>query len=291
MLWRFAMSIRCGEFTAAIVDRMDVRCRYCGASLFFGRHIARLTFLPGHDRMPRSPRWRPRPAADILCSDASLAACMALLAVSFGGMHLPDAELSASEVQERAPITVQAQAHPRQEAAVDDPWPALALPEKRPGQVAAIAGDGEPEPASGSGTNADGREDGPTEPAVAVAAAVDPAADRDVTGSVRELAGTWASDPAACSKSTALAAGLLPMTISSDVARAGDAVCAFRNIRQTGQQWSAVVRCSEGKKRWTSRVKLSLAGSRLSWVSQRGTQDYVRCQRVQVAARTDSTRR
>jgi hypothetical protein len=99
----------------------------------------------------------------------------------------------------------------------------------------------------------------------------------DVTGSVRPLAGTWGPDASACSRRSAAKSGVIPMTIARDAARAGEAACTFKSVQRSGNDWRVVAQCSDGRQRWTSQVKLSLAGKRLSWVSARGTQTYVRC--------------
>jgi hypothetical protein len=53
----------------------------------------------------------------------------------------------------------------------------------------------------------------------------------------------------------------------------------FRKKKQTGTTWNIVAQCSNAKDRWTTKVRLDLAGNRLTWTSARGSQTYVRCGR------------
>jgi hypothetical protein len=104
-----------------------------------------------------------------------------------------------------------------------------------------------------------------------------PALDRSTTGSIQKLAGVWGADNRACSRASSLKSGVLPMIISNDVARAGDAACTFKEVRQTGRQWTAVAHCKSGRERWSSQVTLVLSGRKLAWASERGKQKYIRC--------------
>jgi len=67
------------------------------------------------------------------------------------------------------------------------------------------------------------------------------------------------------------------MILGEDRARAGTASCTFLKKTQAGAGWSILAQCSDGAKNWTANIRLALAGRRLSWVSERGTQTYLRC--------------
>jgi hypothetical protein len=99
------------------------------------------------------------------------------------------------------------------------------------------------------------------------------------------LAGTWGPSPAACSARTATRTRWLPMTITDREARAGETVCSFRRLSGTGNTWTARADCAGPRGRWTSSVRLRVEGGTLSWTSERGVQRYVRCDRLEVAAR------
>jgi hypothetical protein len=99
------------------------------------------------------------------------------------------------------------------------------------------------------------------------------------------LAGTWAPNRAACDKRVADRSGWLPMRISDRGAHAGKTTCSFRKLQGTGNELTATAECAGPRGQWTSNVRLKLAASTLTWSSVRGTRHYVRCDRVQVAAR------
>jgi hypothetical protein len=96
------------------------------------------------------------------------------------------------------------------------------------------------------------------------------------------LPGLWAANVRACSSRPS---HLLPTMIDEEGARAGETFCAFRKKTRQGNTLNVVASCSNPRERWTSRVKLVLDGDRLRWISQRGSQAYVRCgPRVMMAA-------
>jgi hypothetical protein len=89
-----------------------------------------------------------------------------------------------------------------------------------------------------------------------------------------KLAGIWW--PNACPKPDERK-NAVPMILGDDRARAGAASCTFLKKTQAGNGWSIVAKCSDGGSSWTAHIRLVLAGKRLSWTSERGTQTYLRC--------------
>ncbi|MCF4128268.1 hypothetical protein [Methylobacterium sp. SyP6R] len=99
-------------------------------------------------------------------------------------------------------------------------------------------------------------------------------ADEDVPPA---YAGVWGPGLAACSSRRSARHGLLPAVIRPGSARAGKTVCRFRNTRREGRSWTMTASCSSAGRHWTSRVRLTVAGSRLTWASERGSATYTRC--------------
>jgi hypothetical protein len=87
--------------------------------------------------------------------------------------------------------------------------------------------------------------------------------------------GLWGEDEDACLTS--------PAVIRREGARAGDTFCAFGSAKLVEGVWTLATTCSDQRHRWTVQVRLSVAGDRLTWASQRGTQTYTRCRRQIVA--------
>jgi hypothetical protein len=90
------------------------------------------------------------------------------------------------------------------------------------------------------------------------------------------LVGVWAPDSGTCS-SRDFRQGLLPAVINSDGAWAGDTFCKFNNRTETQNGWRVEASCSNGREQWTTLVRLTVAGNRLKWASNRGSQIYTRC--------------
>ena len=88
--------------------------------------------------------------------------------------------------------------------------------------------------------------------------------------------GVWAPTANACSPKSN-SRELLPAVINNDGAWAGDVTCRFRRIKQSGNVTVATSTCSNGRQRWTAKVRLAVVGDRLVWSSERGSQSYVRC--------------
>jgi hypothetical protein len=93
-------------------------------------------------------------------------------------------------------------------------------------------------------------------------------------------AGVWAATPEACSPEMQEKEGHLLTRISASRGRAGDASCAFKRIRRTGNLWTMAATCTDGETTWASDVRLSLTRGRLTWTSQKGSTTYMRCPRA-----------
>ncbi|HEX2136127.1 MAG TPA: hypothetical protein VHG30_09525, partial [Microvirga sp.] len=89
-------------------------------------------------------------------------------------------------------------------------------------------------------------------------------------------AGVWGVNEKACSPQLKRD-GLIPALISSEGAWAGETTCSFRSSKRVGNTWTFAAICSDTRRRWKAQVRVSVAGNRLTWSSQRGSQTYVRC--------------
>ena len=90
-------------------------------------------------------------------------------------------------------------------------------------------------------------------------------------------AGVWGTDEKACSPQLNRH-GLLPALINAQGAWAGETTCSFKTGKRVGNTWTFAAVCSDTRRRWKTNVRMSVAGNRLTWKSQRGSQTYVRCQ-------------
>ena len=97
-----------------------------------------------------------------------------------------------------------------------------------------------------------------------------------VPGKDLSVAGVWAPDVGACSAQNRKR--LIPAVITPEGASAGDTFCAFRNKRQSDAGLEVIAKCSNAQRQWTTKVRLTVSGNRLTWTSQRGTQAYWRCE-------------
>ena len=88
--------------------------------------------------------------------------------------------------------------------------------------------------------------------------------------------GVWAPDAGTCSARN-FREGVLPAVINADGAWAGETFCVFKNKHQTETGWKVIAKCSNPRERWTTSVRLTVYGNRLTWTSKRGTQAYTRC--------------
>jgi hypothetical protein len=89
------------------------------------------------------------------------------------------------------------------------------------------------------------------------------------------VVGVWAADGSCSARD--FRDGLLPTVINPEGAWAGETFCQFTSRKQTEAGWTVVAKCSNGRDRWTSNVRLTVNENRLTWTSKRGTQAYTRC--------------
>jgi hypothetical protein len=69
-----------------------------------------------------------------------------------------------------------------------------------------------------------------------------------------------------------------PLVISAHAAKTAGGECDFRSVlREAASRWRVVARCSSEGESWNAHINLKLAGSNLTWSSERGTDTYVRC--------------
>jgi hypothetical protein len=90
------------------------------------------------------------------------------------------------------------------------------------------------------------------------------------------IVGVWAPDAGTCSARD-FREGTLPTVINAEGAWAGETFCIFTKRKEIDGGWHVVAKCSAPRARWTSNVRLTVVGSRLTWTSERGTQAYTRC--------------
>lgn len=89
------------------------------------------------------------------------------------------------------------------------------------------------------------------------------------------LVGRWVPRTEVCSR-RGRSDECLPLSLGKTSARAGSASCRFSEMTREGPRWKLLASCRSDGERWTAHVRLSLAGKRLTWTSERGTQDYTR---------------
>ncbi|ACL55701.1 hypothetical protein [Methylobacterium nodulans] len=117
----------------------------------------------------------------------------------------------------------------------------------------------------------------PAQPAAAAPPAPRPDEDEPEEAPTVTYVGIWGPTAAACSGRRARRLGYLPAVIRDDAARAGKTSCTFRDTKRTGNSWTMAATCRNARQRWTSHVRLSVDGDRLTWSSERGAAVYVRC--------------
>jgi hypothetical protein len=89
--------------------------------------------------------------------------------------------------------------------------------------------------------------------------------------------GIWGADASACS-SRLNRKGLLPAVIDGEGAWAGETFCTFESKKRIAGGWNVVANCSNAHDRWIANVHLMINGNLLTWTSERGSQNYQRCQ-------------
>ena len=69
-----------------------------------------------------------------------------------------------------------------------------------------------------------------------------------------------------------------PLRINTHRAEAFGATCQFNSTqRESANEWRIRASCADEHDRWNANIRLTLAGSRLTWTSERGTATYLRC--------------
>ena len=69
-----------------------------------------------------------------------------------------------------------------------------------------------------------------------------------------------------------------PLRIDTRRAEAFGATCQFNSTqRESANEWRIRASCTDEHDRWNANIRLTLAGSRLTWTSERGTATYSRC--------------
>ena len=90
--------------------------------------------------------------------------------------------------------------------------------------------------------------------------------------------GSWAASSKACT-SRMQRRGHIIAYIYPRGARAGDTSCTFEKTEHRPRELYVAASCADGKTTWKSNVRLSMAGERLIWTSEKGSTTYVRCPR------------
>jgi peptidoglycan hydrolase-like protein with peptidoglycan-binding domain len=68
------------------------------------------------------------------------------------------------------------------------------------------------------------------------------------------------------------------LSISTHRAEAFSTTCQFNSTqRESANEWRIRATCADEQDRWNANIRLTLAGSRLTWTSERGTVTYLRC--------------
>jgi peptidoglycan hydrolase-like protein with peptidoglycan-binding domain len=68
------------------------------------------------------------------------------------------------------------------------------------------------------------------------------------------------------------------LRINTRRAEAFSTTCQFNSTqRESANEWRIRASCADEHDRWNANIRLTLAGSRLTWTSERGTTTYLRC--------------
>jgi peptidoglycan hydrolase-like protein with peptidoglycan-binding domain len=69
-----------------------------------------------------------------------------------------------------------------------------------------------------------------------------------------------------------------PLRINARRAEASNTTCEFNSTqRESANEWRIQASCADEHDQWSANIRLTLAGSRLTWASERGTATYLRC--------------
>lgn len=91
----------------------------------------------------------------------------------------------------------------------------------------------------------------------------------------RKLTGKWVPRTNVCAKRDG-SGECITLVIKGNVAKAGSASCRFADLTRSGDRWKMLAQCENNGESWTAHVRLVMAGNRLTWTSERGTQVYMR---------------
>lgn len=80
--------------------------------------------------------------------------------------------------------------------------------------------------------------------------------------------GQWTAEPGDCTDTT---------SVTTRRASIGASRCDFGDVVRTGPGWSVRARCTSQGRTWSANVELAVNGDRLTWRSERGSQEYHRC--------------
>ena len=110
-------------------------------------------------------------------------------------------------------------------------------------------------------------------PAAARARAFSQAAARaPATGT---FVGGWGINADQCRQTPATRSSL---RINTDRAEAFGTTCQFNSTqRESANEWRIQASCADEHEQWNATIRLTLAGSRLTWTSERGSVTYLRC--------------
>ena len=97
-------------------------------------------------------------------------------------------------------------------------------------------------------------------------------------GARADFVGLWGPTQAAC-QAPSRRKGFIPAKITLTGAKAGRTICSFRDSRRAGNSWTMAADCSDRGRRWSSQVRLTVDGDRLTWSSAKGASAYIRCGR------------
>jgi hypothetical protein len=87
--------------------------------------------------------------------------------------------------------------------------------------------------------------------------------------------GSWGVDFAECRQ---VQGGRGHLTISARRAEAFGTVCEFQSTQREGSNmWRLQAMCANSRERWNANIRLTILGNKLTWSSERGTLNYVRC--------------
>lgn len=197
---------------------------------------------------PVAGLWDPRSSAQSGCRSDKIARLSPDAAA--GEAELPTTPAVADPVATAAEVPLSTLAAEKQEVAATAPVPETEVALPAGGPALAVPGE--------------------AAQAAAPAAPGKLRSDTDV-----KLLGRWFPKGDGCSQRGSKS-DCLPLVIGERGAKAGPASCRFLRKQQDGHRFNVVARCVNAGERWTANIRLAVVGRRLTWTSERGSQDYVR---------------